>query len=295
MTTKRASLAFALALLCWGEAVSAQELEKGHAVILSGGATLEAGKAALAAAKPSALVTLRAGHPRLVESATVKGLKPGFHVVLAGVCRSKDDASAARDVLNLASGPGTYVREVQVPRDWLESCPTLQPLTASGGKVVKRAVIDDGAPTVKWVVRKQPTGGGCSTFEIGVEAGDKLILKKAWADDGCTNDANVRTRHEVSIVSVGGGSFARVVVRSDWHDNGTRTDSLLDFACNDLREVLGLGDLFETVDAIASVEGAAGRSRLRLTWNRRPCANCLPSGDAVYQRTADGCGFDEVK
>ncbi|MBL8923791.1 MAG: hypothetical protein JNJ54_33355 [Myxococcaceae bacterium] len=293
--TRRASLPCALALLALAPAASAQELEKAHAVILSGGATAEAGKAALAAARPSPLVKLREGHPRLVESATVKGLKAGFHVVLAGVCRSKDDATAARDVINLASGSGTYVREVQVPRDWLESCPTLQALTPSAGKVLKRAVIDDGAPTVRWVLRKQATGGGCSAFELGVEAGEKLILKKDFADDGCTAGVNIRKRHELTIASVGGGSFARVVERSDWHDNGTRLESLLDFACNELREVLDLGDLFNTVEAIASVEGAPGRSRLRLTWNRRPCANCAPSGDLVYQRTADGCRFEEAK
>ncbi|MBL8951345.1 MAG: hypothetical protein JNK82_11240 [Myxococcaceae bacterium] len=66
------------------------------------------------------LYTLPAGHPRIVESAKVKGMKPGFHVVLLGVCPAAELAPR----LKLFKGiyAGTYARRVSgVPVD----CPTL--------------------------------------------------------------------------------------------------------------------------------------------------------------------------
>lgn len=60
------------------------------------------------------------GHPRLVQSKTIPGLKPGFWVWLLGTCAS-DDAAPILEHLKLLA-PGTYSRPVKVPAKKL-ACP----------------------------------------------------------------------------------------------------------------------------------------------------------------------------
>ncbi len=70
------------------------------------------------------LYTLPPGHPRVVESAKVKGMKPGFHVVLLGVCSSAE--LAPRLQLFKSIYAGTYARRVSgLPA----SCPAITPKT----------------------------------------------------------------------------------------------------------------------------------------------------------------------
>ena len=57
-------------------------------------------------------VTFPEGHPRLIQSKTLPGLKPGYWVWLLGVC-APDDAPPIVDQLKLLS-PETYSREVKV-------------------------------------------------------------------------------------------------------------------------------------------------------------------------------------
>ncbi|RYZ37643.1 MAG: hypothetical protein EOO71_27135 [Myxococcaceae bacterium] len=64
---------------------------------------------------------LQDGHPKLVQSKTVPGLKPGFWVWLLGVC-APEEASSIVEHLKLLS-PETYSREVKVPAK-KRSCPT---------------------------------------------------------------------------------------------------------------------------------------------------------------------------
>jgi hypothetical protein len=60
------------------------------------------------------------GYPQVRESATVAGLKPGFHVALAGFCADEQQALWVRDLLDWTT-PGTYVRQVQ--GDFAGLCP----------------------------------------------------------------------------------------------------------------------------------------------------------------------------
>lgn len=89
-------------------------------IIFAGGVTEADGAAALASFKklPS-VVTLPAGEPRVVESATLPGLKPGFRVVTLGTCRAPGPVLAALKAVY----PGTYAKPLlsEVP----EKCPTL--------------------------------------------------------------------------------------------------------------------------------------------------------------------------
>ncbi|RKH56081.1 hypothetical protein [Corallococcus aberystwythensis] len=65
-------------------------------------------------------LTLPEGHPRLVQSKTVPGLKPGFWVWLLGTCPAEDAAPVLEHLKLLA--PGTYSREVKLPAKKL-ACP----------------------------------------------------------------------------------------------------------------------------------------------------------------------------
>jgi hypothetical protein len=85
-------------------------LEK-HVIILTGGTDAAEGKARLDAITARAAVwkEVLGFAPILVDSAQVPGLKPGFHVVLWGVC---DGLSAADESTRLARAvePGAYSR-----------------------------------------------------------------------------------------------------------------------------------------------------------------------------------------
>lgn len=93
------------------------------AFVWSGGATPAEGAAALAhldAQKKelATFMTFAPGYPKVVASADVQGMKPGFHVVILGVC--PQGAAAELAIVKAFSG-AAYAREVSVPA----ACPTL--------------------------------------------------------------------------------------------------------------------------------------------------------------------------
>ncbi len=92
-------------------------------LVFSGGTTRADGEAALASWKRLAPlidphVRLAAGFPKVVESASLPGLKPGFFVVVLGQC----DSLEAFDVIK-AIYPAAYTRPVTGAAT--RSCPTL--------------------------------------------------------------------------------------------------------------------------------------------------------------------------
>jgi hypothetical protein len=103
---------------------SAFAAQPAQAIISGGGATAEAGEKALKAFKAvptfGELLTFAPGFPKVVESKTVSGLKPGFFVVVLGFCGPKE----ARAPLSVAKSvrASVYARAVQV--DEL-ACPTV--------------------------------------------------------------------------------------------------------------------------------------------------------------------------
>ncbi len=85
-------------------------------LIFGGGTTAEEGQAQLAlwyslAPSLAKLFVVPKGFPRVVESAQVPGLKPGFHVVLLGACQ-EFESEAVLPALQ-AIRPGAYVRIVE--------------------------------------------------------------------------------------------------------------------------------------------------------------------------------------
>lgn len=105
--------------------------EPARALIWSGGATAEAGAAALAEVPPKlgALLALGAGFPKVVESRSIAGLKPGFFIVLLGLCGPTEVE------LLLSVDRRVYARPVEVAREAL-ACPAF----AGKWKVADRAL-----------------------------------------------------------------------------------------------------------------------------------------------------------
>jgi hypothetical protein len=69
---------------------------------------------------------LAPGFPTTLESRTLSGLKPGFHIVLLGFCSKAEVGPVLAELKSL--NPGAYARTVTVPEGPYESaCPRLEP------------------------------------------------------------------------------------------------------------------------------------------------------------------------
>lgn len=97
-----------------------------HAIIFAGGATEADAQAALASYKGKLelylpdVVKLPPGEPRIVQSSQLPGLKPGFHIVTFGLCKSPEPVLAAIK----AFYPGAYSRPLTGDAG-PERCPAL--------------------------------------------------------------------------------------------------------------------------------------------------------------------------
>lgn len=97
-----------------------------RALIWGGGATPDAAATALKnfndTTEAKELFEFIAGYPKIVESASIAGLKPGFHVVLLGVCGADESQLALAAFKSLQ--PHVYARPVQITE---RNCPKLKP------------------------------------------------------------------------------------------------------------------------------------------------------------------------
>jgi hypothetical protein len=104
--------------------------EPAHVIIFAGGVTEADGAAALASFKKlentlAQAVKLPAGEPKVVDSATLPGLKPGFRVVTLGVCKTPGPVLAALKAIY----PGTYSKPLTNAEP--ERCPTVTEVAAA--------------------------------------------------------------------------------------------------------------------------------------------------------------------
>lgn len=121
----------------------------GRALIWGGGPTRDSAAAAqkaLEASDVNAMLAFAPGFPKSIESQSVKGLKPGLHIVLLGLCSEKDDATLALAVARSVE-PGVYARRIEFEGNG--SCPVLKaPWThvaaPAAGKRLDIKVISDG-------------------------------------------------------------------------------------------------------------------------------------------------------
>lgn len=119
------------------------------------------------------LVTLAEGFPKIVESATVEGLKPGLHVVLLGFC-SNDDAAARVAALRMIDA-GVYQRAT--PKLPEKTCPTVNAFPPPGEaswKEDEKVEHDARTTLVAWVQQRS----GSAAREVVV----RLLVEGKLAD-----------------------------------------------------------------------------------------------------------------
>lgn len=175
--------------------------ESGFALIWGGGATPEAGQAAKAeyeknAPELNSLLELSPGFPKVMESAAVKGMKPGFHVAVLGFCSEREAMELALSVAKSVE-PKVYVRAVDVSS---ASCPKLKP----EWKLVDS---DRAGPLSLRAVQEQGQGHGLKLMALLVdEKGEALDY--AVEEPTCTIDC---PRVDVTSLTDGSGTLAVVV------------------------------------------------------------------------------------
>jgi hypothetical protein len=153
-----------------------------RALIWGGGATPDAAKAALKnfeeTGEAKQQFDFTAGYPKIVESSTVAGLKPGFHVVLLGVCGA-DESQLALAAFK-ALQPQVYARPVQITE---RNCPRLKaewkPETKTNGALTATML---SGPYGKWKL-----------LVSLADAAGEIIDFKSVSDADCSRGADVRT------------------------------------------------------------------------------------------------------
>ena len=118
------------------------------------------------------LVKFTEGFPRGIDSGTVEGLKPGFHVVALGVCQP-DEAEARLKALR-GFMPGAYSRKVRVPKAWHGQCPQVGELVASASQAAPSGETltlsawraDEAWSGLLFVASTQKTGGSPLHLEV---------------------------------------------------------------------------------------------------------------------------------
>jgi hypothetical protein len=81
---------------------------------------------------------LAPGFPQLIESQSLQGLKPGFHIVILGFC-AKAEAPEVLAALK-AENPGAYARTVTVPEEQASACPLLAVSSPVKSEDLRRAL-----------------------------------------------------------------------------------------------------------------------------------------------------------
>lgn len=150
---------------------------KAH-LVFSGGAQKADAERALASWQRlspmwSPLIELRAGFPRVAESASVPGLKPGFFVLLLGVC---DEGSDALDTIK-ALYPGAYERPA--PDGTPTACPTVR--TDADQKVSPVKVQAGSKTAVANVVLSRRTTSGNGPPGVSGSVGVVLVDRTTGA------------------------------------------------------------------------------------------------------------------
>lgn len=191
-------------------------------LVWGGGKTREAAEASAADWKKrspewAVWVSLQPDYPRIVESSTIEGLNPGFHIVVLGACND-EDVTQRLDVLKTLE-PSVYLKGVIWP-DAL-ACPRLgpasQPLSAgalarvrtAGGELTAVPLFSDveHEPTVL-LVRWQLKGaeaqistinmGDCS-LEMLEARKDSLVTKGTCVTGRCTSDGHSEFRFTFTV------------------------------------------------------------------------------------------------
>lgn len=163
-------------------------------IILAGGSTPAEAEAARTASAPVFERVVRAtdGFPKVVRSDDYEGLRPGFVILVAGICAKKADAAAVRDIFNASGLVGVYTRTVKGTLDG--QCPTLNTSSSPsrGWDEDKRApVVDSVASVVMRLLSRavtKPKGCDAKSVKIVVEQAGKELTSRTF-DGECVAPA----------------------------------------------------------------------------------------------------------
>lgn len=151
-----------------------------RALIWGGGATPEDAAAALKNFRETDSVNrffeFTSGYPKVVESKSLAGLKPGFHVVLLGVCGADESVLALSALKSLQ--PQVYARPVQITE---RNCPKLKAEWKSETKV-------NGSVTSIGLVG--PYGSWTILVSL-LDASGEIVDFKSVSDADCTRGAEL--------------------------------------------------------------------------------------------------------
>lgn len=158
-------------------------------------------------------VQLAAGYPRIIESKTVTGLNPGFHIVVLGACEDGIAGTHALDLFKLLE-PSVYSKDVT----WAEAsaCPApvgdwnwspevarvkTKQASLSGllvfrenGPDMKAAIrgeVKGGASTLKWF---DETGSDCEPAGPFEARGAGLAYESICITGRCTSNGSSKFR-----------------------------------------------------------------------------------------------------
>lgn len=156
-------------------------------LVWGGGKTPEEAQKSLAEWKTKSppwltYVQLAAGYPRIIESKTVAGLNPGFHIVVLGACEDGVAGAHALDLFKLLE-PSVYSKDVT----WAEAsaCPApvddwnwdaeVSRVKTKQGSLSGLLVFREKAPDLKAAIRVDQKGGA-STLKWFDETGSDCEL-----------------------------------------------------------------------------------------------------------------------
>jgi hypothetical protein len=232
-----------------------------RAVIIAGGTEPAAASNALEQLSKEGVrekLLFTAGFPKAIESASVEGLKPGFHLAIAGYCAEKDpQAALVRDVLGLEfSGP--YLRGVK--GDFGGSCPKVVTTTRSRRKQPNTESGPLGYhanfPSLHWRTTRMEQGERMpktQTFDslfIDLEVGDRplstLRLVGNVPDPRWPFLAEWSFERQIELPN-----RSLLLVRQS---GATSTLSVVGWACGEVRQLLELD--FGFADQVSIVPGA---------------------------------------
>ena len=238
-----------------------------HALIFAGGATPEAAQAALAAFKAKLanqvdnVVKLPAGEPRVVESAKLPGLKPGFHIVTLGTCKDPAPVLAALKAIY----PGTYSKPLTGDVG-PERCPTLVENTGA-------APLEPAVKTGPYVVNafastedsKDERGRETSTSMLGFVLTEKAtgLVKDLITVEGDTadrvGDGPAGWEYETCTASVTPDKNGFTVTRSCTNERTgcERGEKFIPKAWSDVTKVTVVGDMLAAGETKKSVTSKA--------------------------------------
>ena len=165
-------------------------------LILGGGAKPEDAAKAIeqwGKVAPEMLIDPADGFPKAIESATVKGLKPGFHVAVIGGCDEGEGLRALEATRQLY--PGSYFRPVEW--DGALPCPTL----SKGWKVAPGASTTSAkeGSLSSWAFKRDlPGNTEVKAWVVEARGPDQALIELVGADLAKADTVGVPDRADMS-------------------------------------------------------------------------------------------------